>query len=137
MTDEQQTIARLIEALPYCAHLGIRAHGGDTGMLLELPFSPHLIGNQTIPAIHGGVIGSFLETVAIAQVLWEGAVRPTPRPVNVTIDYLRTGRALMSFGRAEIVKQGRRVLNVHARMWQDDEAKPVAALQGHFLIASG
>jgi len=41
-----------------------------------------------------------------------------------------------SHAAARIVKLGRRVMNVHAEMWQDDEAKPVAVLHGHFLIAT-
>jgi len=57
-----------------------------------------------------------------------------PRLVDITIDYLRTGRAVDSFARARIAKQGRRVLNVHAEMWQEDEKKPVAALRGHMLL---
>jgi acyl-coenzyme A thioesterase PaaI-like protein len=42
-----------------------------------------------------------------------------------------------SYARARIAKQGRRVVNVHAEMWQEDEAKPIAALRGHFLIVAG
>ena len=57
-----------------------------------------------------------------------------PKPVDVTIDYLRSGRAVTSYARARIAKQGRRVVNVHAEMWQDDETKPLAALRGHMLL---
>jgi acyl-coenzyme A thioesterase PaaI-like protein len=57
-----------------------------------------------------------------------------PKPVDITVDYLRSGRAVDSFARARIARQGKRVVNVHAEMWQEDESKPVAALRGHLLL---
>jgi hypothetical protein len=30
-----------------------------------MPFSPKIIGNPMLPAIHGGMTGAFLETTAI------------------------------------------------------------------------
>ena len=124
----------LAASVPYCAHLGVRLSVRGQRLVLEMPFSDHLIGNPMVPAIHGGVIGSFLETAAISQVIWETGATATPKPVDITIDYFRTGRPVTSYAAARIVKLGRRVINVHAEMWQDDEAKPVAVLHGHFLI---
>ena len=129
--------AALVAAIPYCHHLGVSAEMGDGSLRLVMPFAPHLVGNVMLPALHGGVIGSFLETAAIAQVIWELRGTRLPKPVDITIDYLRTGRAVTSYARARIAKQGRRVVNVHAEMWQDDETKPIAALRGHMLLASG
>ncbi len=57
-----------------------------------------------------------------------------PRTIDITIDYLRTGRALTSHARAHIVRQGRRVVSARAEMWQEDVAKPVASFRGHFLV---
>jgi uncharacterized protein (TIGR00369 family) len=128
--------AALLDAIPYCRHLGVRAEVRDGALTLVMPFTPHLVGNVTIPALHGGVIGSLLETAAIAQLMWEAGSAGLPKPVDIAIDYLRSGRALQSFARAHIAKHGRRVVNVHAQMWQDDESKPVATLRGHFLIGS-
>lgn len=128
-------LATLLAAIPYCRHLGIDAEVDSEQVLLRMPFEPHLVGNPVLPALHGGVIGSLLETAAIVQVLWETRATRLPRPVDITIDYLRSGRPVESFARARIAKQGRRVVNVHAEMWQDDESKPIAALRGHFLLA--
>jgi len=129
-------LAALMTAIPYCRHLGIVAEIGDAGLLLTMPFAEHLVGNVMLPALHGGVIGSLLETAAIAQVIWEIRSPRLPRPVDITIDYLRSGRAATSYARARITKQGRRILNVHAEMWQGDETKPIAALRGHMLLAA-
>jgi uncharacterized protein (TIGR00369 family) len=128
--------AKLIEAIPYCRHLGITASVKDGSLLLTMPFLQHLIGNPVLPALHGGVIGSLLETAAIAQVIFETRAARLPKPVDITIDYLRSGRAVDSYARARIARQGKRVVNVHAEMWQEDESKPVAALRGHLLIAA-
>ncbi len=127
----------LLAAIPYAQHLGVRAQIEDSILTLVMPFAQHLVGNISLPALHGGVIGSLLETAAIAQVVWEHRGLRLPKPVDITIDYLRSGRPVTSYARARIAKQGRRVVNVHAEMWQQDDAKPIAALRGHFLIVAG
>lgn len=129
-------VAALMDAVPYCEFLGLTARMRGDEVVLEMPFDPKLVGNPHIPAIHGGVIGSLLETAAIAQAIWSTRAVKIPKPVDFTVDYLRTGRAVTSYAKARLARQGRRVVNVHAEMWQEDEARPVAALRGHFLLAS-
>lgn len=124
----------LLASVPYCAHLGIRARSENDRVILDMPFGDHLIGNPILPALHGGVIGSLLETAALLEVIWEIGGEQLPKPVDITIDYLRAGRAIESHARARIARAGRRVVNVHAEMWQEDEAKPIAALRGHLLL---
>jgi uncharacterized protein (TIGR00369 family) len=127
--------AALMLAIPYCRYLGITAAVTDGALVLTMPFAAHLVGNPMLPALHGGVIGSFLETAAVAQVMFESGGVQLPKPVDITVDYLRSGRGVTSYARARIARQGRRVMNVHAEMWQEDESKLVAALRGHFLLA--
>ena len=124
----------LVAAVPYCAFLGVTARLDGERVILEMPFDAKLIGNPVLPAIHGGVIGSLLETAAIVQTVWATRSAALPKPVDITIDYLRSGRPVTSFASATLARQGRRVVNVHATMWQDDEAKPIAGLRGHFLL---
>jgi uncharacterized protein (TIGR00369 family) len=128
-------VAELMAAVPFCTFLGVKAALRGEDVVLEMPFDPMLIGNPMIPALHGGVIGSLLETAAVAQAVWSTKSVALPKPVDITIDYLRTGRAVTSYAGARLARQGRRVVNVHAQMWQEDEAKPIAALRGHFLLA--
>jgi uncharacterized protein (TIGR00369 family) len=125
----------LLKAVPYCAWLGITARIVDGAVMLEMPFDTKLIGNPILPALHGGVTGSLLETAAIVQILWETGTATLPRPVDVTIDYLRSARAVTSHARAYLARQGRRVVAARAEMWQEDAAKPVASFRGHFLLA--
>jgi uncharacterized protein (TIGR00369 family) len=128
-------LTELMTAVPFCTFLRLKAALRGEDVVLEMPFDPMLIGNPIIPALHGGVIGSLLETAAMVQAVWSTKSITLPKPVDITIDYLRTGRAVTSYASAKLARQGRRVVNVHAQMWQEDEAKPIAALRGHFLLA--
>ena len=127
-------VEKLIAAVPYCAFLGITARIEDGALVLEMPFDDKLVGNPVLPALHGGVTGSLLETAAIMQILWETDAGAMPRTVDITVDYLRSGRAVTSHARAWLVRQGRRVIAARAEMWQEDAAKPVAGFRGHFLV---
>jgi acyl-coenzyme A thioesterase PaaI-like protein len=72
---------------------------------------------------------------ALAQLAVREPLRRLPRTIDVTIEYLRPGRALTPYARAEVVKLGRRIANVHVEAWQDARAAPVAALRGHFMLS--
>jgi uncharacterized protein (TIGR00369 family) len=127
-------LGKLLAAVPYCAHLGIKGRVEDDRVVLEMQFAQHLIGNPILPALHGGVIGSLLETAAIVEVIWETGIAALPKPVDITVDYLRSGKPIASYASARIARQGRRVVNVHSEMWQDDKSRPIAALRGHLLL---
>lgn len=116
---------------PFARCLGIRT--SEDGAL-SMPFSPKIIGNPILPAIHGGMTGAFLETTAIVVVMRELGISALPKPIGLTINYLRTGRALDCYASASIVKQGRRVVAFESRAWQDDPAKPIASAFGHFML---
>lgn len=115
---------------PFARCLGIRF--ADNGTLM-MPFAPKIIGNPILPAIHGGMTGAFLETAAIVGVTHELGVSP-PKPIGLTVNYLRSGRALDSFANVSIVKQGRRIVAFEARAWQEDPGKPIASAFGHFML---
>jgi uncharacterized protein (TIGR00369 family) len=116
---------------PFARCLGIRIGEDDT---LVMPFSPKIIGNPALPAIHGGMTGAFLETAAIVGVTRELGILAPPKPIGLTINYLRSGRALDSYAKVSIVKQGRRVVAFEAQAWQDDPTKPIASAFGHFML---
>jgi len=129
-------IRQIIDIIPYAQTLGIEAEYREDVLTLKLPFQNSNIGNPTLPALHGGGIGGFMEVCAVAQLVIGNPDRAVfPKPIGINIDYLRRGKPIDSFARAEIFKQGRRVANVRVRCWQEDENKPIAALSGHFLLA--
>jgi acyl-coenzyme A thioesterase PaaI-like protein len=124
----------LVDAIPYCRFLGIEVDRKGTELTTILRFSQRLIGNPVLPALHGGVVGAFLEVTAVIQLMLEADTEDLPKPVDIGIDYLRSGRPVDTYARAIVTKHGRRVCNVRAEAWQDEHTRPIAALHGHFLI---
>jgi len=131
----EERLAAMLAAIPYMRFLGMTAELAGDEMTAILPFAPHLVGNVTIPALHGGVIGAFLEMTALCQLAVREPLRRQPKTIDVTIEYLRPGRAQTTYARADVRKIGRRIANVHVEAWQDHRASPVAALRGHFLLS--
>ena len=60
-----------------------------------------------------------------------------PKTIDITIDYLRSGRPRETFARARVQKAGRRVTHVHVEAWQDTRERPIAMLRGNFLMPGG
>ena len=131
----EERLAAMLAQTPYMTFLGMTAELVGDEMTAILPFAPHLVGNVTIPALHGGVIGAFLEMTALCQLAVREPLRRQPKTIDVTIEYLRPGRAQTIYARADVRKIGRRIANVHVEAWQDHRASPVAALRGHFLLS--
>jgi uncharacterized protein (TIGR00369 family) len=134
-TTREERLAAMLRAIPYFDFLGMTAELAGDEMTAVLPFAPHLVGNVMIPALHGGVIGAFLEMTALCQLAVREPLRRQPKTIDVTIEYLRPGRAQTTYARADVRKIGRRIANVHVEAWQDHRAAPVAALRGHFLLS--
>ena len=124
----------LVDAIPYCKFLGIEIDRKGTELTTILRFDTKLIGNPVLPALHGGVVGAFLEVTSVIQLMLEVESEELPKPVDIGIDYLRSGKPVDTYARAIVTKHGRRVCNVRAEAWQDEHTKPIAALHGHFLI---
>ena len=120
---------------PYLDFLGVETRHTSDGLVCVLPFAEHLVGNPTLPALHGGVVGAFLETSAILQLIdaQENDARTYTKTISFTVQYLRSGRPLETFAAARITKLGRRVSNVSAVAWQAERDRPIATAQGQFL----
>lgn len=140
-TTQQPNRAAQVEAFltrtPFAATLGLQCDIRGDEMTAILPFQKKLIGNFTIQALHGGAISSFLELTAVAHVFLVSGFERPPKPINVTVDYLRQGRAQDLYARAFVNKLGRRMSSVRVEAWQDERSKPVAALHAHFLFTNG
>ena len=135
MSEARETrLARMLAEVPYMRFLGMTAELAGDEMTATLPFSQHLVGNPILPALHGGVIGAFLEMTAVCQLTLLEPLRRQPRTIDVTIEYLRPGRALTTYARADVRKVGRRIANVHVEAWQEARDRPIAALHGHFHV---
>lgn len=133
---EQVKVDAFLATWPYAGFIGMAAKVDDGVLTSVLPFSPHLVGNPLIPALHGGVVGGFLELAALAELAASAPDGHAPRTVDITIDYLRPAKAATTFARAEVIKRGRRVANIQVTAWQDARNAPVATLRGHFVLGA-
>lgn len=131
---EESDFSDLIAAIPYANFLGVRVELRAGELIGVLGYSDHLVGNPTVPALHGGTIGALLESTSIFQVLWQADTLVLPKTINLTIDYLRSARPEDTFCHGVITKHGRRVVNVRAIAYQSDRDRPVASANAHFLV---
>ena len=132
--DAARQLEAFLHRAPYVRFLGMRAEFAGDELTAILPFAEHLIGNTFLPALHGGVIGGFMEMTALAQLsVTQGSPRP-PKTIDITIEYLRPVKPQTTYARADLRKVGRRIANVHVEAWQDSRDHPVAFLRGHFLL---
>jgi len=121
-------------AIPYANWLGLRAVTVDNEVLVQLAYDDRNIGNPSLPALHGGVMGALLEMCALFEILYRAESTLIPKMITFTVDYVRPARAIDTFARATIVRHGRRIATVRAEAWQDDRTKPVAIATAHMLV---
>jgi uncharacterized protein (TIGR00369 family) len=133
MSTPQERVATAIARIPYAQFLGLRAELKGDELTLIMPFSEHLVGNPLLPALHGGVVGALMEVTALTQLAIASRSERFAKTIDISIDYLRSGRPLDTYARARIVKIGRRIANVQAEAWQGERGQPIATLHGHFL----
>ena len=124
----------LLDHLPYAQFLGLETDVHGDEVTVVMPFSDHLIGNPLIPALHGGSTAALLEMAAMAKVSHTYPRLRLPRPINVSIAYLRVGKAKDVYARAQIRKAGKKVAYVTAEAWQDSQDKPIASLTANFQL---
>jgi len=124
----------LLDRLPYARFLNLQTQMNGDEVTVVMPFADQLIGNPMLPALHGGSTAALLEMTAMAQIALAFPTSRLPRPINVTVAYLRTGRPVDVFARAEISRAGRRIAHVQAEAWQESRSRPIASLTAHFLL---
>ncbi|MBL8917542.1 MAG: PaaI family thioesterase [Myxococcaceae bacterium] len=124
----------VLDAVPYFRFLGVGLRERDGRLEAHMAFSDHLVGNPTIPALHGGTLGALLEAVAQCEVLYRAESVVLPKTITLTIDYLRSGKPVGTTATATVLKHGRRVATVQARAFQDDPNAPIAVATVHLLV---
>ena len=129
-----QDMQAVVEEIPYALFLGVQVDIKGNELTTILPFRELLIGNTMLPALHGGALGAFLEMTSAIQLLYNTSFEAMPKTIDISVDYLRSGRPVDCYGRAVVTRQGRRVANVRAEVWQEERGKPITATHGHFLM---
>ncbi len=138
---------RLAASIPYIRFLGIVFERRGDELTALMPYKPDLIGNPLLPALHGGATGAFLEITAVMQIVSDTALADAaggdlpedyapviPKPIDITFDYLRSGKPRDTYARAIVQRRGRRVANMRIEAWQEERAKLIAAAHGNFLL---
>ncbi len=128
----------LVARLPFATTIGIRIepHSG-AALRIRMPFAPMLIGNTTLPALHGGAVASVIEIAGQLAVMREARLRQPPVTIDSRVDYLRAGKPIDTLADAEFVRLGRRVANLRVTAWQDDISRPIATGSIAFLLQLG
>ncbi|TNF34394.1 MAG: PaaI family thioesterase [Gammaproteobacteria bacterium] len=125
----------LVKNIPYARFIGMQAHCFGETWLYEMPYGKHIQGNPSLPAVHGGVIGGFMETAALVHCLTQLEGPGFPKVVDFSIDYLRAALSKPTFAECSIVRQGRKIVNVSVHAWQTTKQEPVATARTHFLLS--
>lgn len=131
---DADTLQLWLKKVPYAAFLGIKAELRDNSILFILPEDKKHIGNPTLPSLHGGVIGAFMEQAAAFHLIANMETPVLPKIVNFSLEYLRAGRLRDTFGQCTVTRQGRLIANVSITAWQEHKDKPIATARAHFLI---
>lgn len=125
----------LTDVIPYTRFLGIGVENTTGEVLCRMRYSPMLIGNSSLPALHGGTLGALLESAAIFELLLRTQEERVPKIISITLDFLRSGRPQDTLAKATITRLGRRVANLQVQAWQEDRSKPIASANALFLLS--
>jgi uncharacterized protein (TIGR00369 family) len=124
------------EFIPHNAALGLRLMDFGPGLAwMRLPYAEKLVGNTETRVLHGGAISSLLDgTCGVAVFMKMGSPSPIAT-LDLRIDYLRPATPDQDVTcKAECFKITRHVAFVRALAFHEDEADPIAAASGSFMI---
>jgi uncharacterized protein (TIGR00369 family) len=126
------------EAVPHNRALGlVVVELGEGWSLYRLPWSEQIVGNVETGVVHGGAITTLLDAACGSAVF---SALPTPQPVatlDLRIDYLKPATSRLDVqARATCYKVTRNIAFVRATAYHDDEADPIAAASGTFMLAT-
>jgi len=124
----------LIALIPYARLLGVECLRMGEDMVFRLPANKDLIGNPTLPALHGGVIAGFMEQAGLLHLLMFMGIPHMPKIIDFSIDYLRAGHYRDTYAQCQVWRQGRRVANVAITAWQSRQSEPIATARAHFKV---
>lgn len=133
-TQESGDFSRLLGSIPYAGFIGLDCDRFGDDLIFRLPAKEENLGNPILPAIHGGVIGGFMELSAALYLMLNQDTLRLPRIVDFSLDYLRAGLNRETFAECRLTRQGNRVANVMVTAWQKSRSQPIAMARAHFLI---
>ena len=133
-TRESGDFSRMLDAVPYAKWIGLQCERFGDDLIFRLPKKEENLGNPILPAIHGGVIGGFMEMSAAIYLMMSRDTFRMPRIVDFSLDYLRAGLNRETYAECRLTRQGNRVANVMITAWQKSRSQPIATARAHFLL---
>ena len=126
---------QILDVIPYSSFIGVKAKIENNRILYFMPEQHSNIGNPSLPAIHGGVIGGFMELSAAVELLYTLNIEKIPKVADFSLDYLRPGRFQTTYASCSVLRHGKKLVNVSVVAWQDSPDKPIATARCHFLVS--
>lgn len=121
----------------YAQALGMTLeYDADDWPLVAVGFGGNLVGRPG--TLHGGAISGALETAgyaALRHVLASEGRTCRLKPINITIQFLRSGKSEQTWAMGRVTRLGRRTANVTVAAWQEDRDRPIATAVMNILIA--
>ncbi|MCC6214898.1 MAG: PaaI family thioesterase [Polyangiaceae bacterium] len=125
------------QAVPHNAALGIRFADFDgAGVLIDLPYAAHLVGNPDTGVLHGGAVTALLDASCGAAVFARIAAPLPIATLDLRIDYLRPGEPKRDVRcRAECYKVTENVAFVRAVAFHPHAPEDlIASAAGTFIL---
>ncbi|HRI64155.1 MAG TPA: hotdog fold thioesterase [Polyangium sp.] len=99
------------EFIPFNKWLGMKVEHLERGqVIMSIPWRPEIVGDPTVPALHGGVIGAVADAtggIAVWSMLDNAASRLST--VDMRVDYLRPGKQEKLLASSNVVRLGARL----------------------------
>ena len=123
----------MLDLPPYAELLRLSVTMEDDRLLFTMPFHDDVTGRPGY--LHGGAIAALLEFAAFGTLRRRLEREGTRiKPVTVTTDFMRGGRARDTYADAVIERLGRRIANVDAFAWQVRRESPIASARMTFVL---
>ena len=133
-TQETGDFSRMMESIPYASWIGLQCDRFGDDLIFRLPAKEENLGNPILPAIHGGVIGGFMEMSAAIYLIMSQDTFRMPRIVDFSLDYLRAGLNRETYAECRLTRQGNRVANVMISARHKSRSQPITTARAHFLL---
>ena len=123
------------QSMPYAAFIHLQiGRDAQNRLIFALPYRPSNLGNVFYPALHGGLTGGFIECAAALFLQHSLEMPELPKMIDVSLDYLRSGKPETAYARCTLTRHGSRIANIAIETWQSDENKPFAVARSHFQM---
>jgi uncharacterized protein (TIGR00369 family) len=125
------------ELVPFNKWLGMKVEQMEQGRVtISIPWRPEIVGDPTVPALHGGVIGAVADATGGIAV-WTMVENPATRisTVDMRVDYLRPGRQETLVAEAHVIRFGARLGWADVRLFHPGrETETVATARAVYAI---